>query len=146
MANSDIPSGTNRAELLDDLLALICEFLPDSTLTYVNRAYADYFNTTPDKLLGRRFMDLIPEQYREPLRATYMAATPENPTIRVEHAVWKTGSRPGTRGSTRPFLMSTDTLCVLRRSVWTLPHKSDLKRLSLRGAKEKRPFCAQFRT
>lgn len=93
MANSDIPSGTNRAELLDDLLALICEFLPDSTLTYVNRAYADYFNTTPDKLLGRRFMDLIPEQYREPLRATYMAATPENPTIRVEHAVWKNGEQ-----------------------------------------------------
>ncbi len=33
----------------------ICQFLPDTTLTFVNRAYARFYGTTPEALIGRRW-------------------------------------------------------------------------------------------
>lgn len=76
---------------MNEVLALICEFLPDSTLTYVNQAYAEYFNSTPESLIGRRFLELLPEEARESTRATYMTATPEKPTVHLEHLAVRNG-------------------------------------------------------
>jgi PAS domain S-box-containing protein len=44
---------------------LICRFLPDTTLTFVNDAYCRFWNRTRDELLGRKFIELIPESARE---------------------------------------------------------------------------------
>ena len=35
----------------------ICQFLPDTTLTFVNRAYADFYGREPEDLIGRRWLD-----------------------------------------------------------------------------------------
>src|SRR3954468_14721625 len=40
---------------------LVCRYLPDTTLTYVNDAYCQYFGKTREELLGQRFIRLIPE-------------------------------------------------------------------------------------
>lgn len=45
-------------ESTDDL---ICRFLPDTTLTFVNEAYCRYFNRCREELLGTHFLNLIPE-------------------------------------------------------------------------------------
>jgi PAS domain S-box-containing protein len=66
---------------------LICEFLKDSTLTYVNSEYASYFHTTPEELRGRPFLDLLPEEARREVAASYRALTPENPFHRHSHEV-----------------------------------------------------------
>ncbi len=43
---------------------LICRFLPDSTLTFVNDAYCRTWGKTRDELLGTKFIELIPEAER----------------------------------------------------------------------------------
>ena len=43
---------------------LICRYLPDTTLTFVNDAYCRFWNLTLDELLGRKFIELIPPQAR----------------------------------------------------------------------------------
>lgn len=40
---------------------LICRFLPDTTLTFVNEAYCAYFGKSREQLIGFRFLGLIPE-------------------------------------------------------------------------------------
>jgi PAS domain S-box-containing protein len=44
---------------------LVCRFLPDTTLTFVNEAYCRFFSKTRDELIGRRFIELIPEAERQ---------------------------------------------------------------------------------
>jgi PAS domain S-box-containing protein len=43
---------------------LICRYLPDSTLTFVNDAYCRYFSRSRDELVGSPFVGLIPESER----------------------------------------------------------------------------------
>ena len=40
----------------------ICQFLPDTTLTFVNRAYAEFYGTDPKKLIGKRWLDFAAER------------------------------------------------------------------------------------
>ncbi len=43
---------------------LICRYLPDTTLTFVNDAYCRYFERTREELVGKKFVNLIPEAER----------------------------------------------------------------------------------
>jgi PAS domain S-box-containing protein len=40
---------------------LVCRYLPDTTLTFVNEAYCRFAAKPRDQLIGRRFVELIPE-------------------------------------------------------------------------------------
>jgi PAS domain S-box-containing protein len=74
--------------LAEDMPALICTFLPDSTLTYVNAAYCEYFQQRREDLIGRRFLDFLPnEAERQSVVAQYMSLTPENSKKASEHPV-----------------------------------------------------------
>jgi len=44
---------------------LVCRFLPDTTLTFVNEACCRFFGKTRDALIGRRFIELIPDAERQ---------------------------------------------------------------------------------
>jgi PAS domain S-box-containing protein len=44
---------------------LICRYLPDTTLTFVNDAYCRHFGKNRDQLIGTRFTQLMPEQARQ---------------------------------------------------------------------------------
>jgi PAS domain S-box-containing protein len=48
---------------------LICRFLPDTTLTFVNESYCRYFNQSRGQLIGKRFLTLIPEGDWESVQA-----------------------------------------------------------------------------
>ena len=65
--------------LANDMPAMMCEYLPDSTLTYVNQAYCDYYELTEEELIGRRYLDLLPEHRRYTAMSKYLSLTPENP-------------------------------------------------------------------
>ena len=43
---------------------LVCRYLPDTTLTFVNDAYCRFFGRSRDELIGRRFIELIPDADR----------------------------------------------------------------------------------
>jgi len=51
--------------VVDTQSELICRFLPDSTLTFVNGAYCRFWSTTRERLLGRKFVELIPLASRQ---------------------------------------------------------------------------------
>ena len=46
---------------------MICRFLPDTTLTFVNQAYCRSFNMKEEQMVGKRWLDFIPEKYWESL-------------------------------------------------------------------------------
>ena len=48
---------------------LICRFLPDTTLTFVNESYCRYFNQSREQLLGTRFLTFIPQGEWEGVQA-----------------------------------------------------------------------------
>jgi PAS domain S-box-containing protein len=43
---------------------MICRFLPDTTLTFVNDAYCRFWNRTCEQLIGTRFITMIPPEAR----------------------------------------------------------------------------------
>ncbi len=51
--------------IVEEQPELICRFLSDGTLTFVNDAYCRYFGKTREELLGSSFFQLIPDEYRE---------------------------------------------------------------------------------
>ncbi len=77
--------------LSNDLPAMVCEFLPDSTLTFVNRAYCEFFGMTSEQLTGRPFLDLLPEEAREGAKDHYLSLTPQEPTKIYSHEIFREG-------------------------------------------------------
>jgi PAS domain S-box-containing protein len=59
---------------------LICRFLPDTTLTFVNEAYCDYFGKTRQELLGTSFLELLPDEDQKTVKEHVVSLT-ENPGI-----------------------------------------------------------------
>jgi PAS domain S-box-containing protein len=72
--------------VVDAQSELICRFLPDTTLTFVNDAYCRYWNKTRDELLGHRFIDLIPPEARAGVMERIQRL--ERGTESHEHAVF----------------------------------------------------------
>jgi diguanylate cyclase (GGDEF)-like protein/PAS domain S-box-containing protein len=73
--------------LVESMPALVCRFRPDGVLTYVNRAYCDYFGKNPDDLVGRDFFRFIPPEDRDMVRGQFESLTPANPETTYEHKV-----------------------------------------------------------
>jgi PAS domain S-box-containing protein len=44
---------------------LICRFMPDTTLTFVNDAYCRFWNRTREELLGQKFIQMVPPAGRQ---------------------------------------------------------------------------------
>ena len=96
-------SAERYTALAEDMPALICTFLPDSTLTYVNRAYADYFGVSPEQLIGRPFLDFIPADAAQEVRQAYLSLTPERPTHTYSHQAIKNGRKVWMEWTDRAF-------------------------------------------
>lgn len=60
-------------DLSEDMPAMVVRFLPDLTLSYVNRAYCNYFGKMPEELLGTSYLNLIPETMHEAAKAEIVA-------------------------------------------------------------------------
>ena len=50
--------------VVDDQTELVCRYLPDATLTFANRAFAEFFGCDQDALGGTRLVDLRPASER----------------------------------------------------------------------------------
>ncbi|MCM3870394.1 MAG: PAS domain S-box protein [Pyrinomonadaceae bacterium] len=81
--------------MVESQTELICRFLPDATLTYVNDAYCRYFGKSREELIGTEFVDLLPA----PIRAwakEEVASLVANPRTEVsEHEVLLPDGRIG---------------------------------------------------
>jgi formate hydrogenlyase transcriptional activator len=69
---------------------LVCRFLPDTTLTFVNPAYARYFGKSPEELVGQSFLPLIPEDQRTLAREFFRSLIQSPRVASQEHKVFTT--------------------------------------------------------
>lgn len=78
--------------LVEDMPALICRFLPDETLTFVNEAYCQYFEKDREELVGQNFFQFIPEKEHGKVRKYIQSLSQDFPVITYEHQVkWPDG-------------------------------------------------------
>ncbi|MDY6991729.1 MAG: PAS domain S-box protein, partial [Pseudomonadota bacterium] len=73
--------------IVEDQTTLICRFLADGTLTFVNQAYSRYFNRSPTELVGHQFLPWIPKEDWILLKSHFTQLTSENPIMSLEHRV-----------------------------------------------------------
>ncbi len=73
--------------IIEDQMELICRFLPNGEMTFVNDRYCQYFNKSRSDLIGNTFMGLIPDVDREKIRHKFSFLSRENPFSTHEHRV-----------------------------------------------------------
>lgn len=73
--------------IVEDQVDLICRFKPDTTLTFVNPAYAHAFGRSIDELVGRPFIALLPASDRARALAHLSMITPTEPVRSFEYRV-----------------------------------------------------------
>lgn len=73
--------------LVETQLELVCCWLPDTTLTFVNESYCRFFGKTREELLGRMWLELIPEDAREGVAQFYLSLVSNPKPITYEHEV-----------------------------------------------------------
>jgi PAS domain S-box-containing protein len=66
---------------------LVCRFLPDSTITFVNGAYCRFFARSRESLLGSNLLDLLPESAREEAKRVVRSLVEGSRPEMVEHQV-----------------------------------------------------------
>ena len=66
--------------IVQDQTEVICRYLPDSTLTFVNDAYCRSFDQPAEALIGRKFLDFVPEAERAEMMARILALRPGEAT------------------------------------------------------------------
>ncbi|MGB9924452.1 MAG: PAS domain S-box protein [Methanothrix sp.] len=75
--------------IVEDMPFLVCRFDHDGILTFVNENYCKYFGFRKDDIIGRSFLELIPEEDRETVLARFRGLTPERPYVTYTHRVKK---------------------------------------------------------
>ena len=73
--------------IVQDQTDLICRFLPDGRLTFVNKAYCEYFNLDSTDLLGKCFSPMVFEDDRSKVDVQFQSPSPDSPVTTVEHRV-----------------------------------------------------------
>ena len=68
---------------------LICRFLPDTTLTFVNKAYCKIFGRNEQELIGSKFLELIPENEWDGIMSVLKNINAENPSHTYVSSAYK---------------------------------------------------------
>ena len=74
-------------EVVESQTDLVCRYLPDGTLTFVNGAYCRFFGYPREKIIGRKFFAFIPEENRAAAMEYVAALNKERRPLGVEHEV-----------------------------------------------------------
>jgi PAS domain S-box-containing protein len=77
--------------VVEDQTELICRFLPDGTILFVNEAYCRFFGESREKLIGRSYEPVIFEEDREAVAQLIASLSLENPVVMIENRVLVNG-------------------------------------------------------
>jgi len=94
--------------ILETQEEMICRFLPDTTLTYVNEPYCRMFGRTAEELLGTRFLDLIPRESHTGIRETLSRLSASNRSVSYSHEVTLPDGRSGWQEWTDTAIIGDD--------------------------------------
>ncbi|MGF1489881.1 MAG: diguanylate cyclase domain-containing protein [Prochloraceae cyanobacterium] len=78
--------------IIEDQTELICRFLPDRTISFVNNAFCDYFKIEKAKAIGENLKTLDPLHNFSLLSKNLHRLTKELPAISVEQSIFMDGS------------------------------------------------------
>lgn len=73
--------------IVEDQTEMICRFLPDGTLTFVNGAYCRYFERTQADLIGHNFKPIVFSEDKEPIEQQLKTLSPANPVVTVTNRI-----------------------------------------------------------
>lgn len=73
--------------ILEDQTELICRYLPDGRLSYVNEAYARYYGKDRHELINRNFIPHIPEEDLRLIHQHISTLNQERPVTTFEHQI-----------------------------------------------------------
>lgn len=74
-------------QIVENQVEMVCRFLPDGTLTFVNEAYCRYYNQKKSDLIGRSLFSIIPPDAQEAVRQTLSQLSPAQPVRINENQV-----------------------------------------------------------
>ena len=87
-AEDETTKSKNRYRaVVEDMPAMICRFLPDGTLTFVNGTYCSYFDKQREELLGENFFQFIPKQDQQKVKHHFLSLNPDSPMTTYDHQV-----------------------------------------------------------
>ena len=75
--------------IIEDQTELICRYLPDGRLSFVNGAYSRYYETPPDELIGKNFIPSIPEPDLSRVTTLLSNITCDNSEVMYTHQIKK---------------------------------------------------------
>jgi PAS domain S-box-containing protein len=73
---------------------MICRFLPDTTLTYVNNAYCNEMGYSKAELLGKKFLEFIPEELEVKILKNLKALNLKKPSQTMVHKSFDANGNP----------------------------------------------------
>lgn len=73
--------------IIENQSELICRYTPDGRLTFVNRAYSEYYKKTPAELIDKNFMPVIPEPDLSMILGKLAGITKDNPSVAYTHRI-----------------------------------------------------------
>ena len=73
--------------VVEHQIELVCHYRPDTTLTFVNQAYCEYFGRSSEELIDISFLGLLPENTRRMVREQIGELIVDPQTIQYEREI-----------------------------------------------------------
>ncbi len=80
-----IESRRKYQSVVDTQKEMICRYLPDTTLTFVNDAFCRAHGKSRQELLGSKFLEFTPPESRDELIKLLNSLSPDKPSVTKEH-------------------------------------------------------------
>lgn len=96
---------------IEDAPGLVCSFLPSGELTFANQSYAEYYQTTPEEMIGVNFLTLLPEEERTGVLQQINKLNARNPVGVITHKAFSPwGTLRQQRWSNRALFNEADEI------------------------------------
>lgn len=83
----DSVSANGYRAIVEDMPGMVCSFLPDGEIVFVNQQYCTYFDKSYEDLVGSNFLDVIPASERAYVQANITSLGFDSPVHSHEHKV-----------------------------------------------------------
>ena len=103
--------------IVEDQIDLICRFSPDGRLTFVNKAYCEYFNLDPESLQGKCFTPMVFEDDHAKVEAKFQSPSPHFPVTTIEHRAISANGQIGWQSWTNRAIFDESGTIVEYQSV-----------------------------
>jgi PAS domain S-box-containing protein len=103
--------------IIEDQTELICRYLPDGRLSFVNGAYARYYNKSQNELIDKNFVPDIPEPDLSMVNACLAEITRDSPVVDYVHRIMTPAGELHWQRWTQRGIYSTDGTLIEYQAV-----------------------------